>query len=130
MQGSKLFPGHQHVIGRCFAPRSPYIWGGDRLVDPREQSGMPRLCKYCAQLLGIRVYAAGQDVQQGPFEPLRIGMAKFQAGQLFEMIVGKPCVVDDGLKDQRLAPRNRRAMAAQNGARGKLRARGHIGGVT
>ena len=53
---------------------------------------------------------------QGALEPLGIGMAEFERGELLEMIVQQPGMVERRQQDQRLAPGDRRAMAAMHRA--------------
>ena len=53
-------------------------------------------------------------------------MAEFGLGEFLEVIVEQPGMVHRRLQDQRLPQRDRRAMAAMQRARRKLRARHHI----
>jgi len=58
----------------------------------------------------------GKDVNQSAFELLRIGMAELCGGELLEMLVQEPRVIDRRLQNQRFAARDRGAVAAMNRA--------------
>src|SRR5262249_2470639 len=51
-----------------------------------------------------------------------LGVAELDPGELLQMLVQEPGVIDHGLQDERLAQRNGGAVAAVHGARGELRA--------
>ena len=53
----------------------------------------------------------------------KLGVAELDPGELLQMLVQEPGVIDHGLQDERLAQRNGGAVATVNGARGELRAR-------
>ena len=58
----------------------------------------------------------GRDIDQSTLQPLGVGMTEFERGELLEMIVQQPWVVECGQKDQRLTPRDGRAVAAMHRA--------------
>jgi hypothetical protein len=58
---------------------------------------------------------------------VRLAMGEFEGSDLLEVVVQQPGVVDQAEQDQRLAPRNRAALAAQQRACRELRARRLIG---
>ena len=68
----------------------------------------------------------GKDVDQRAFELLRIRVAELGLGQFLHMVVQEPRVIEGGLQDQRLAQRDRGAMAAMQRASRKLRAGGDV----
>ena len=79
-----------------------------------------------AEIVGGMV---GEDVDQRAFELLRIGVAELGLGQFLHVVVQQPGMVERGLQDQRLAARDRGAMAAMQRARREMRARRDIGSV-
>ena len=62
------------------------------------------------QRLRIEGRSMGRDIDQRALESLGIGMTEFERGELFQMIVQQPGVVERGLQDQRFAPGDGRAM--------------------
>src|ERR1700739_2034985 len=134
MQGDKLFPGLQNIGRGSFGPRGPDRRRGDGALDPSQKRSMsaPRqfsrqrspfrraiLIKIFAEIFGEMM---GKDVDQGAFELLRIGVAEFGLGELLEMLMQKPGVVECLLQDQCFPAWNRGTMAAIDWTRRQLQA--------
>ena len=62
-----------------------------------------------------------------PFTLRRLGVTKLDPGELLQMVVQQPGMIDDRLQDQSLAAGNGSAVTAMDGARRQLRARHHVG---
>src|SRR5262245_45693170 len=58
---------------------------------------------------------------------VRLGMRHFEGRDLLQVLMQEPGVVEQHFQDQRLPPRQRRALAAEQGARCKLGGRGLVG---
>ena len=69
----------------------------------------------------------GKGCDNGGPELVGLGMRKLQCRHLLEMLVQQPGVIDQTLQDQRLAARDRAALAAHDRAVGELWARRLIG---
>ncbi len=67
-------------------------------------------------LLGLVavVVLVGEATDDPGAQPVHLGMRQFQGGDLLQLVVQQPGVVDQRLHDQRLAPRNRAALAAHD----------------
>ena len=127
MQGDELL----HVISTSLGPASGRAPQTETVViafSTREIcSAKPRRAS-SARMAGRHGRAVvGRDVDQGELELLDLGMAELEPGNVLQMIVQQPGMVEHRLQDQRLAPRDHGAVAAMHRARGKLRARDHIG---
>ena len=116
MQGDKLLPGHKNIVRRGRRLGPPDRGGGDRLGDPLHGLGKMAPGEFRPQRFGIESRGMGRDIDQCALEPLGIGMAEFERGELLEMIVQQPRVVERRQQDQRLAPGDRRAVAAMHRA--------------
>ena len=66
------------------------------------------------------VVGEGRDDAGAQF--VGLGMGQFQRRHFLQMVMQQPGMIDQGLQNQRLAPRNRAALAAHDRARRKLRA--------
>jgi hypothetical protein len=116
MQGDKLGPGHQNVLGRSLRPGTPHRRRGDRESDSLHHIDKVACGQVGSERLGIEHGGMGRDIDQSSLDALGIGVAELERGQLLKVVVQKPGMVQRGLQDQRLASRNRGAMAAMNRA--------------
>ena len=98
MQGDQLLPGHQNIVGRGLRARAPDRRCGDGAGDPvhhrreiaggelgLERRGIER--RRMARIMG-------GDVDQRRLQPLGVGMAEFERGQLFQVVVQQPGMVE------------------------------------
>src|SRR5712691_6327959 len=125
MQGDELLPRHQHVVGRGLAPRTPDRGGGDRLLDALRELAQAAAVELGGHGLAVARPAVGKDVDQLAPHPGGLGVAELDPGELLEVLVQQPGVIDGGLEDERLAQRN--AVAAVDRARRQLGAGDHVG---
>jgi len=117
MQGDKLLPGQQNIGGCGVRPGAPDRGRRNGARDAFEDISETSLGKLGRKLgaLGIAVATnirgetMGKNVDQRAFEFLRIGVAELGLGQLLEMVVQQPRVVERRLQDQRFAARDRSA---------------------
>src|SRR5271170_3744695 len=130
MQGDELLPGQQNIVRGGRRPRAPDRGRGDRALDAVEEVGKAAFAKLRRQRrpLGFAAFVfgelvgemMGEDVDQGALELLCVGMAELSLGELLEMLVQQPGMVDRRLQYQRFTARDRGAMAAMQGACRKL----------
>jgi len=73
------------------------------------------------------VVVVGEGGDDGGAQLVRLGMGELERGDLLEVVVQSPWVVDQAQQDQRLAAGDRRALAAHDRAHGELRARRLVG---
>ena len=71
--------------------------------------------------------AVGEGRDDAGAQLVGLGMGQFQRRHLLQMVVQQPGMIDQGLQNQRLAARDRAALAAHQRAQCKLRARRLIG---
>src|SRR5215203_1954868 len=127
MQGDKLIPSHQYVVRRCFRPHPPDRSRGDRLFDPADEVGEATPGQFGARYVAIRCAVMGKKVNQGRLQFLGLGMAEFEPGEVFQMVVQKPGMVNRRLQDQGLAAGDSGAMPPMNRTVRELRAGNHVG---
>src|SRR5258705_6229168 len=133
MQGYQLMPGGKNVLARGAGLRAPHRRGRDGPLNPLKnlrKSARGKIGPDFFALLGglwtvMMVVAEGGDDAGAQF--VRLGMGQFQRRRLFEMVVQQPRMIDQGLQNQRLAARDRAALAAHDRAGRKLRTRRLIG---
>src|SRR5579864_7271979 len=142
MQGNKLLPRQQNVGRRRFMPRAPDRRRGDGALDARQKRAetealelgdklgtLRHACGFagiCRVLTEIARRMMGEHVDQRAFELLRVGMAELGLGEFLHVVVQQPGMIEGGLQYQRLAERDRGAMAAMQRACRKLRAGGDV----
>ena len=73
------------------------------------------------------VMVVGEGGDDAGAQLVGLGMGQFQRRHLLQMVVQQPGMIDQGLQDQRLAARDRAALAAHDRARRQLRAGRLIG---
>src|ERR1700733_9378442 len=121
MQGDKLLPSEQNITLGGLRPGAPDRRRGDAALDAPEQLGKAALGEFGRERrpLGVTSAAAeivgemmGENIDQGAFELLRIGVAEFGLGELLKVFMQQPGVIERRLQDQRFPARDRRAMAA------------------
>ncbi len=127
MQGDKLFPRHQHIVGSGLRPCTPAVGGGDGFLHAPGELGQPPASELGDHGLPVRRAAMGKNVDQLALHPRGVGVTELDLGELLQMLVQQPGVIDDGLQDQRLTAGNGGAVAAMDRARRQLRARHDIG---
>src|SRR5262249_11097483 len=126
MQGDKLFPCRQRVVGRSLRTCPPNRGCGDGLVNAGRGFRKSSPAEFGGHGRPVRRAAVGENVDQFAFQLGGLGVAELHCGKLLQMIMQKPRMVDHGLQDERLAQRNGGALAAMNRTRGGLRARRNI----
>src|SRR5262245_62338784 len=112
MQGDKLLPCGQDVLGCGVRLRAPDRGRGDGPADAAGDLAQAPAAELGGHGLAVRRSAVGDDVDQLALDPGRLGVPELHSCELLEMIVQQPRMVDGGLQDERLAPRNRGAVAA------------------
>src|SRR5690349_9460105 len=120
MQADELAPGDQNVVRRRPLAGRPDGGRGDRRGDALDDWAEVPAGEFLLQSGRIERRGMRRDVDQRRFQPLGVGMAEFERGQLLEVIVKKPWVVERRLQDQRLPARYRRAVAPVHGTVGEL----------
>src|SRR6516225_2951968 len=138
MQGKKLLPGQQNVARRRLRPGTPDRWRGNRALDPAENVAKAQAIELGFELrpIGIGFRArfvarvvpetVSDGVDQRALEFFGVGVAELGFRQFFHAVVQQPWMIERGLQDQRLATRDRGAMAAMERTCGKMRARGDV----
>src|SRR6267378_1585153 len=133
MQGYQLVPGGKNVLARGARLRAPYRRGRDRTLNPLKNLGKSPRGEvgpdFFALPGGLRtvVMVVGEGTDDAGAQFVRLGMGQFQRRHLLEMVVQQPRMIDQGLQNERLAARDRTALAAHDRAQRKLRARRLIG---
>ena len=127
MQGDKLFPRTQDVVGSGIRLGAPDRRGGDGVLEAAGELGQPPAGELGDHGFPVRRPAMRKNVDQLAFHPRRLGMPELDAGELLQMLMQEPGVIDDGLQDQRLAAGNGGAVAAMDRTCRQLRARDDIG---
>src|SRR5437868_2096114 len=133
MQGDELLPGGQNIVRRSTGFRAPYRRGRDRPLKPLKKLRE----SFCVEI-GADFLAFGLDVRAMMMvsrkrcddrlaQPLRVRVGKIKRRNLLDMVVKQPRVIDQRQQYQRLAPRQRRALSAEQRTRCKLRASARIG---
>ena len=126
MQGDKLLPRGQNVVGGGVQLRAPDRRRGDGLVDARSHLGQSSAGQFGGHGVAVWRRPMSKDVDQFALHPGGFGMAEFDSGEFLEMLVQQPRVVDDSFENERFAQGNSGAVAAMNGARCQLRARHNV----
>ena len=93
MQGDKLFPRHQHVVGSSVGARPPHVRGGDGFLKPHQQLAMAARGQLGVEPLSIGLAVMGQEFEQRGLELLGVGVPELDLGQLLQMIVREPGMV-------------------------------------
>ena len=78
-------------------------------------SARPRRRQFGPHGGGVGRLRLGGDVDQRGLEPFGIGMAELELAEFLQVVVQQPGMVERRLQDQRLAQRDRGAMAAHAG---------------
>src|SRR5262249_10009399 len=99
---------------------------GERAFETADEVGQAAAAELPHHGLTIRRAILGPDVDQCRLDLLGVGVPKFEARKMLQVIVQQPGMIDRGLQDQSLAARDDGTMAAMDGARDKLRARDHV----
>src|SRR5271166_811787 len=112
MQGDKLLPRREHVVGGGTCPRTPDGGCGDRLLDASCNLGQAPPAKLGHHALRVGCAAVGENVDESGLYLRGLGMAELDAGELLEMIMQEPGVIDDGLQNKGFAAGDGGTMAA------------------
>src|SRR5574338_1719690 len=114
MQGDKLLPGHQNIVGPGPRPRTPDRGGGyggrnavhhcrevaagelglERLGIERGRMGRT-MDRTMGRTMGrTMARTMGGDVDQRTLEPLGIAMPEFERGEFLEVVVQQPGMIE------------------------------------
>src|SRR5262249_39048449 len=122
MQGDKLLPCRERVVGRSLRPRPPDRGRGDGLLNSGRGLRKSPPLELGSHGSPIRRAAVGENVDQLAFELGSLGVAEVDCSELLQMLVQQPRVIDDRLQDERLARTDGGATPAMNRARRERRA--------
>ena len=106
MQGDKLFPGHEDVVGGGAPLGAPDRGRCDRLLDARGNLGEAAPLELAPHTLCIGGTALGKNVDQSSLYLCCLGMAELDAGECLQMVMQEPGIIDDGLEDKRFTAGN------------------------
>ena len=121
MQGENVGPEGCDVLGGRPASRRPVRPVGDRLLDPRQHAAEIERGQRRAHRVGV-VHGGPDDVEHRAAQPVGVGMAQLELGELLGMGFEQPGMVDDRQQDQGLARRQPGTETAHDRARGEARA--------
>src|SRR6266516_1964443 len=127
MQGDKLLPCRQHVVGCSLRPGPPNRRRGDDLVNAGRSFRKASAAEFGDHGGAIRRAAVGENVDQLALELGGLDVAELHRRELLQVLVQEPRMIDHRLQDERLAQRNGGTLPAMNGTRGQLRACRDIG---
>ena len=126
MQGDKLIPCHENIVGSGLRLGAPDRRSGDDILNAAGDLGQPAAAELGDHRLAIRRSTVRENIDQLALHPRGYGMPELDAGELLEMLVQQPGMVDDSLQDQRLAARYGGAVTAMDRARRQLWARDDV----
>src|ERR1700732_58794 len=112
MQGDKLFPRHEYVVGGGAAFGTPDRGWRDRLLDASGNLGETASAELGHHAVCVGRTAMGENVDNGSLDLRGLGMAQLHGGEFLQMVVQEPGVIDGGLENERFAARDGGTMAA------------------
>src|SRR5713226_4840627 len=116
MQGDKLFPCRENVVRGGASLGAPNRGCRDHLLHASGNLGEAAPAEFGHHAVGVGRIAMGENVDQRSLYLRSLGMAQLDCGELLQVVVKEPRVIDDGLENERFAPGDGGTIATVNRA--------------
>src|ERR1700730_11404356 len=97
MQGDKLFPRRENVVGRGASLGTPNRGCRDHLLRAFGSLGEAAPAELDHHAVSVGRTAMGENVDKRSLHLSSLGMAQLDCGKFLQVIVKEPRVIDDGL---------------------------------